>query len=38
VDRLVPRELGVLSETTGRQRGKIRAYAEYLDVLNEGTG
>lgn len=31
-------ELGVLRETTGRQRGKVWAYGEYLDILNEGTG
>ena len=31
-------ELGVLTETTGRQRGKVWAYAEYLSILNEGTG
>ncbi|MCW3012695.1 MAG: filamentation induced by cAMP protein Fic [Solirubrobacterales bacterium] len=31
-------DLGVLTETTGRQRGKVWAYAEYLSILNEGTG
>ncbi len=31
-------ELGVLTETTGRQRGKVWAYGNYLDILNEGTG
>jgi Fic family protein len=30
-------DLGVLREVTGRQRGKIWVYGEYLDVLNEGT-
>jgi len=29
--------LGVLREVTGRQRGKIWVYGEYLDLLNEGT-
>lgn len=31
-------ELGVLREITGRQRGRIWVYGEYLDLLNEGTG
>ena len=30
--------LGVLREITGRQRGKVWAYGEYLDTLTEGTG
>jgi Fic family protein len=30
-------ELGLVSEVTGRQRGKIFAYDSYLDVLREGT-
>ncbi len=30
-------ELGVLREITGRQRGKVWAYGEYLDTLTEGT-
>jgi Fic family protein len=30
-------ELGVLREVTGRQRGKLYAYSEYLALLNEGT-
>jgi Fic family protein len=28
---------GVLREVTGRRRGKLYAYGEYLDILNEGT-
>lgn len=28
--------LGIVSETTGRKRGKIYAYSAYIDVLNEG--
>jgi Fic family protein len=30
-------EIGVLREITGRQRGKVWAYGEYLDTLTEGT-
>lgn len=30
-------ELGILREVTGRQRGKVYTYAEYLALLNEGT-
>jgi len=30
-------KLGVLREITGRQRGKLYAYVEYLALLNEGT-
>jgi Fic family protein len=30
-------DLGVLREVTGRQRGRIWVYGEYLDLLNEGT-
>ncbi len=30
-------EAGILREVTGRQRGKVYAYDEYLSVLNEGT-
>lgn len=30
-------ELEVLREITGRRRGQVWAYAEYLDTLNEGT-
>jgi Fic family protein len=30
-------ELGVLREITGRRRGRLYAYAEYLSRLNEGT-
>lgn len=30
-------EAGILREVTGRRRGKLYAYAEYLDILNEGT-
>jgi Fic family protein len=29
--------LGILQEVTGRRRGKLYAYAEYLQILNEGT-
>jgi len=28
---------GILREVTGRQRGKIYAYDQYLSLLNEGT-
>jgi Fic family protein len=30
-------DLGILREVTGRQRGKVYAYGEYLALLNEGT-
>jgi Fic family protein len=30
-------EMGILREVTGRQRGKLYAYDEYLALLNEGT-
>lgn len=30
-------ELGILREVTGRQRGKLYVYDEYLTLLNEGT-
>lgn len=30
-------KLGVLNEVTGRQRGRVWVYGEYLDLLNEGT-
>ncbi len=29
--------LGILSETTGRQRHRLFAYSAYLDILSEGT-
>ncbi len=29
--------LGIVTEITGKDRGRIYAYARYLDVLNEGT-
>jgi len=29
--------LGILTEITGKERGRVYAYARYLDVLNEGT-
>jgi Fic family protein len=29
--------LGVVREITGRQRGRLFAYAGYLDILSEGT-
>lgn len=31
-------ELGILREVTGRQRGKLFVYDEYLSILNEETG
>jgi Fic family protein len=30
-------EAGILREVTGRRRGKLYAYDEYLELLNEGT-
>lgn len=30
-------EIGILSEVTGRRRGKVYAYDEYLALLSEGT-
>jgi hypothetical protein len=30
-------ELGIVRETTGRQRGRIFVYERYLKVLSEGT-
>jgi len=30
-------EVGILREVTGRQRGKLYVYDEYLSILNEGT-
>jgi Fic family protein len=33
----VLRKLGVLREITGKQRRRLFAYGEYLDILNEGT-
>jgi hypothetical protein len=30
-------EVGILREVTGRQRGRLYAYDEYLKLLNEGT-
>jgi len=29
-------ELGIVREITGRRRGRVYAYGQYLDVLNEG--
>jgi hypothetical protein len=29
---------GILREATGRRRGKLYVYDEYLTILNEGTG
>jgi Fic family protein len=29
--------LGIVSETTGRRRGRVYSYDEYLRILNEGT-
>lgn len=33
----VRKEAGILREVTGRQRGKLYVYDEYLARLNEGT-
>jgi hypothetical protein len=30
-------QAGILREATGRQRGKLYVYDEYLTILNEGT-
>ena len=30
-------DFGVVIEITGKRRGKIFVYTEYLDILNEGT-
>lgn len=30
-------ELGILRETTGRQRGRLFAYGRYIDILSRGT-
>jgi DNA-binding transcriptional ArsR family regulator len=30
-------EAGILREVTGRQRGRVYVYDEYLELLNEGT-
>ncbi len=30
-------QLGILREITGKQRGRLFAYRQYLDILNEGT-
>jgi hypothetical protein len=35
IDRL--EEAGILREVTGRRRGKLYVYDEYLGLLNEGT-
>lgn len=35
IARLV--DLGILRETTGRQRGRIFAYGRYIDILSRGT-
>jgi hypothetical protein len=29
--------LGIVRETTGRQRGKVYVYGAFLDLLSEGT-
>ncbi len=34
VDKLV--DLGILEEVTGRRRGRVFGYAEYIDILSEG--
>ena len=30
-------DLGVVTEITGRKRGRVFSYAAYLVILNEGT-
>jgi cell filamentation protein, protein adenylyltransferase len=35
IDRL--ERAGILREATGRRRGKLYLYSEYLTILNEGT-
>ncbi len=30
-------EMGLVRESTGRQRGRVYAYAAYLDLLDRGT-
>jgi Fic family protein len=35
ITRLV--DLGILRETTGRQRGRLFAYGRYIDILSRGT-
>jgi hypothetical protein len=35
IDRL--EKAGILREATGRQRGKLYVYSEYLAILNDGT-
>ena len=35
ITRLV--DLGILRETTGRQRGRVFAYGRYIDILSRGT-
>jgi Fic family protein len=30
-------QLGIVDEVTGRRRGRVFAYREYLDILSEGT-
>ena len=29
--------LGIVEEVTGRRRGRVFGYQDYLDILNEGT-
>jgi ribosomal protein S25 len=29
---------GIVSEITGRRRGRIYSYDEYMGIMNEGTG
>ena len=29
--------LGIVTEITGRQRGRVYSYRRYLDILSEGT-
>lgn len=30
-------ELGIVREITGKERGRVYGYTEYLEVLDEGT-
>ena len=36
-DRQAFEKAGILREATGRKRGKLYVYSEYLAILNEGT-
>jgi len=30
-------KLGIIKETTGRQKGRVFAYRKYVDILSQGT-